>query len=285
MSRAIDPMTIAIRDGVGARLLELGFERKSLRAYVKQTGIYTEWVHFRRHGEGDVTDTYGIFDNALQAFCDAAFAIPQPTGMAGETRPCHLGYEGRDHARSVIHHAVEAWRKARRPWRPLEYLIEYPETAHPYLQFISERGRWRDGGDPEGCGQAMLECWAAHIEPTRAELLAGDKTVARLLVAYAYGYPDFRLATAVYAGNIERAREILARYVERKTFAPDPKDVEQERRRNRWTRAQAEAHAAAIAENSRKHAAEIESLARRLGLYDAQPFGGPSEAAPLRATE
>lgn len=268
MTRAADPMTVAIREGVGARLLDLGFERKSQRAYVKETGAYSEWVHFRRHSEGDVTDTYGIFDNALQAFCDSVLEPPEDTATRYEPRPSHLYYEGRNHARHVIYDAVEAWRKARRPWRPFEYLIEHPETAHPYLQFISERGRWRDGGDPSGCARAMLECWTAYIEPERARLIADDKAVARRAVEVDSGHPDVRLATAVYAGEIECARAILARYVDPSAFAPDPDDVERRRRYERWSQSEAAEYAAEVTDASRAFADDMQKLARRLGVAD-----------------
>lgn len=46
---AQDPLRIAIRSGIGARALELGFKRKSERLYVREDDAYREWVYFSKH--------------------------------------------------------------------------------------------------------------------------------------------------------------------------------------------------------------------------------------------
>jgi hypothetical protein len=44
------PAGIAIRDGIGARLIGLGFKGKSERFYLKDTDDLSECVHFRVDG-------------------------------------------------------------------------------------------------------------------------------------------------------------------------------------------------------------------------------------------
>jgi len=268
MTRATHPMTVASRDGGGARLLELGFERRSSRLYRKDTPDILEWVHFRRHAVGAFTESYGIFDKRMKAFFDDMLGQEAPDWME-EPLPAHELSNALHHAGDLIRAAVADWRRNRSLRRPLEFFREAPgpEQAHPYQRFLAEGGAWFAGDDPAGCAEASRDCWVAGVEPLRNMLLADDLAIAREVLKGS-ARQSFRYRACLYAflGDRHSAKAILDEVIadEGKPPTQDRIDYVKTWRNSGWkdTQAYVDAYCAA----SRRNAAAARRLGCRLGL-------------------
>ena len=73
MARELKPATRAINAGIGERIQELGFRRKSGRLYLREDERFAEYVIFRSDGL-KFYDELGIFDKDFEAFMDG---LPQ----------------------------------------------------------------------------------------------------------------------------------------------------------------------------------------------------------------
>ena len=113
MARPVRPSTIAIRDGVGARARELGFERKSGRLYWREDERVTEWIHFGIRPDETFTETYGIFDKDLRAYVDRYVSPEMHVGPASSVHPAHRVASALPHAKWLFGQAYDAWRDAR----------------------------------------------------------------------------------------------------------------------------------------------------------------------------
>lgn len=208
MSKATKPTTIMIRDGIGARLKELGFERKSQRHYRKETGHISEWVHFSIDREDFVVDTYGVFDNAMQAYLDEYLGKEESPGSSGLVRPAHASYRSRNLARHEAFVGYEAWKATRRIWRPLDYFRDPPDDViHWMYPFLSHNGRWDPSNDPEGCAAASQAAFREGIEPNRNEILADNLAIARIWIDSMHVYRHERVVLLCYLGDRVTAQE------------------------------------------------------------------------------
>jgi len=265
MARATDPVTIAIRDGIGARLLELVFERRSSRLYRKDTPDILEWVHFRRHAVGAFTETYGIFDKRMKAFFDDMLGPEAPDWME-EPLPAHEISNALHHAGDLIRAAVADWRRNRSLRRPLEFFREAPEQAHPYQRFWAKGGAWFAGDDPAGCAEASRDCWVAGVEPFRTTLLADDLAIAReVLKGSARQSFLYRACLYGYLGDRHSAKAILGEVIadEGKPPTQDQIDFVKPWQQSSWKDTQA--YIDAFRDASRRNAAAARELGRRLG--------------------
>ena len=84
MTRAADPMTVAIREGVGARLLDLGFERKSSRAYVYDTARRMDLSGKSANSRIDSDGVKLVATTMGKEVADAAIQVLGGYGYVGE---------------------------------------------------------------------------------------------------------------------------------------------------------------------------------------------------------
>ncbi len=218
--RAVNPITIAIREGIGKRLLELGFQRQGARMYLKETGDYSEWVHFANL-RGGFQDMYGIHDAALERFVSTTLEVATKLNEPGMIRPCHIASRSIDHAKWRFGQAWEEWRANRRPWRPLEYFQNPPDTVSMYGPFISQRGVWTPADDPIGCAAATATAWHAHVEPYRARLIASPQAVAREMIqSESFGLTK-RIMVTAYLGDKDGALALIEKSLVAEGRQPD----------------------------------------------------------------
>lgn len=156
----------AIREGIGGRLIELGFRRKSERFYEKDEGDLYYWVRFELSDEGFV-DWAGIRSKKLEAlFASCGPDLPQYN--TNTPADGHL-YNG----------AILQWRwessanfdtadSTRSRLNPLNWFVNWKRdwalsdlyTQSPYV----DRGCWAYDDDPEGCAAASLAQWRRTVE-------------------------------------------------------------------------------------------------------------------------
>jgi len=209
MAKATRSSTIAIHDGIAVRLQELGFEKRSIRLYLKETGHVSEWVHFSIDREQNFVDTYGVFDNAMQAHLDCYLGPSENPGIPGLNQPGHIYCTSLTWAKHLAFLGQKAWKNKRRPWRPLEYFRDPPKAdVHWMFPYISDNGRWRPDPDPVGCAAASLEAWRLDVEAVRDELLEDRLAIALSLVEDNIGWPEHQVVRRHYVGDLEGARAI-----------------------------------------------------------------------------
>ncbi len=226
MGRATDPVTIAIRDGVDARLIELDFERKSLRYYVRETERYLEWGYFSlcdRHG---FLDYYGVVDKDLKVWLETNAPEVWPVTFR-EPHPSHLMAQAATYGGNANFAAVTAWRKARRIWRPWEYFVQ-PRRYNSLYWGIFANGCWQAEPDPTLTARLAREAFIAEVEPARARWTDSREAVAlATLSEYSDNfYNELQLAYAIYVGRFERADEIIARAASNVGAHPSQDDIE-----------------------------------------------------------
>lgn len=227
MSKSIakTPAGIAIHDGIGAQLLELGFKRKSARLYLKDTGDLSEWVHFRVDGGVEFTELYGVFDNALQRFFDENLD-GFDTSQDENPRPLHLQSWCYVYAVGEANVAAKEWRAARRPWRPREYFQDPPKDLTPYSPCVSAWNKLYAADDPAGCAESSRALWTEMVEPLRNELIADPLAVANQLSEAEKGFPEFRIGLEVYLGNLAKSREIAEYFMSFRGVPPSKERLE-----------------------------------------------------------
>lgn len=229
--RAVNPITIAIREGIGKRLLELGFQRQGARMYLKETGDYSEWVHFGNR-PGGFTEQYGVFDNGLQRYMDCLMPDGFPTGHNSGPKLLHFGMHAYHFGAYEAAELEKQWRRRRRPWRPLEYFIEPPRNLTPYRRYISDQFHgWTLDDDPHGCAAATLEAFEGSVGRWRADMATDAHKVARIIGTSSLTTPVLKIVARAYAGDFAGAEELIQHYVATKDDPPSKQQLSEARRR------------------------------------------------------
>jgi len=204
----------AIRNGIGSRLIELGFRRKSERFYEKDEGDLYFWVRFELSDEGFV-DWAGIRSKKLEAlFASCGLDLPQYNIDAPANG--HL-YNG----------AILQWRwesdasfkvadNARNRLNPINWFVDWkrdwaasdPYTQSPYVG----RGCWAYADDPEGCAAASLAQWRRTVEPWLAAMRDPHAFADWYCNGHAVRLPDIICSFPwAVAGDKDRAQAYLRR--------------------------------------------------------------------------
>ncbi len=205
------PAYIAIREGIAARVLELGFQKNTKRIYTKETGDYSEWVHFTLLNDDAFFDVYGVFDNGLQRFYDDHLDHKEDSAIRRNPRPYHLEF-------GSLPGMVPEFETPSPPPRtgifgPLLDRISPREPPPPpadIMQFWGMPDRcWLTSPGIEGCANLSRRAWMCGIEPVRETVIADPKSLIRHRMEHAppaaYLY---RLLMHAYIGEKAAARAI-----------------------------------------------------------------------------
>lgn len=237
---ATKPTTIAINEGIGAYVQDLGFRRKSARLYLKETGDYEEFVWFRIRNHGQVIeDIYGVFDRAFQDFCDDILPEPFDSGMPLDyPRPAHVLYGAGPYANGQKHRDRTLLGAGARALHHLGLRHDAERAARPpYKRFVDDQGHWVPGDAPEACAAAMRCFWRDLVETARGELLATPKAVIQSEIDKSSFFQpiEFTLASAAYVGNIDFLKEKLA-YYSNEAITVIEEEIQKRAKQYKWTK-------------------------------------------------
>ncbi len=164
-----DPNRIAIHEGIGARLKELGFKRKSERLYVREDDQFEDWVRFELSGRDAFIDISGVLLKGLDETFDNLGLDLWRYGEFGK-RNAHVG-------RSAIRlwgissdASLAAYHLRRRRYGWLVWQFWASEArwsaTDPYVQSpYTGKGGWQCAANPAGCAAESLQKWRELVEP------------------------------------------------------------------------------------------------------------------------
>ena len=206
---------IAIRNGIGKRLLELGFQRKSTRLYVREDEQFSEWVGFSIDGYERVNETIGIFDKdfaALFASMPHYEDVVESTDVWGDPAPAHV-HSGalelwRDEADEKVNAEIDGWRW----WQREAWFGPKPTPEYMLSPFVID-GAWETATDPDGVAEFMLEHWRARVEPWRERMLT-DKAAFAARYRWSVNITLIpRIVSHIYGGDPAEAARICGEYI------------------------------------------------------------------------
>lgn len=210
MARELKPATRAINAGIGERIQELGFRRKSGRLYLREDERFAEYVIFRSDGL-KFYDELGIFDKDFEAFMDG---LPQRgSNVSDKPRPCH-----------VFKTALGAWRRHEqreefrlddritliRPWTiiwPSLKLMRKPESMKTRL--TTDDGDWLAAEDWEGRAALSLEKFDEYVVPWRERTRTDKVAFMDEYSGYSRGGQAQHMCALAYSGRWEAVREMV----------------------------------------------------------------------------
>lgn len=276
MSR-IRPVRQAIRDGIGQRLIELGFGRKTERFYDKDEGDCYFWSSFVIDDhERCFREETGFRFRALERLIADVGLMEHVQYIFQDPSPYHawisalgvLGWQDREAEDAY----VDAFKRKAGPFRFFfdprsKWRAQSPLLNAPYY----EKGQWRVGDDPALCVAESLKAWRAHVEPWIAEM-RDPKAFAR---QYRVGRmtPEHCGAAAcawMLADAPEHAAAILKPVYRRKDLTEAEAYARSKRYSRRFGRRLSEQEHRHRAEESvasaRKESARAKEIADALGL-------------------
>lgn len=204
----------AFRDGIGAHLLELGFEKKTERLYLRDDGRFSEAVDI----ELDVNETFReyfyIFDREFdrvlaQAFPDLFFRsglTREPIEYRIRAHTWQLMTDADDAAQEKFEAGLKPWNFIRRRWRR-------PRRMPERFSCLTKSYFWSAADDPAECAQQSLAIWKEFMEPWRDAARSDRKVFAdRYMTRRIFlSHPELqRIAVEVYAGDVEAAKAQVA---------------------------------------------------------------------------
>jgi|GEM_PF-3345795 len=206
----------AVRNGIGARLLELGFTRKSARLYVREDERFKEWVRFSYGGSGAFSDLIGIYDKELAALTEscphsrgADFGVVSP-------RPAHVLHSAQTAWRNWESACEKDWRETLDWWNPIDWARRTPRRESEASIYVGDRGKWRTNGNPDMCAAESLKIWRKHIEPWRQRMLTCRHFVfGHLIYTTVPLMEDSLVLLNFYVGQIADAERICRRTLSR----------------------------------------------------------------------
>jgi hypothetical protein len=210
MARELKPATRAINAGIGERIQELGFRRKSGRLYLREDERFAEYVIFRSDGL-KFYDRLGIFDKDFEAFM---VGLPhRGSNVSDKPRPCH-----------VFKTALGAWRRYEqreefrlddritliRPWTiiwPGLKLMRKPESKK--TPFTTDDGDWLATENWEGCAALSLEKFEEYVVPWRERTRTDKIAFMDEYSGYSRGGQAQHMCALAYSGRWEAVREMV----------------------------------------------------------------------------
>lgn len=207
------PNTIAWRDGIGARLLELGFKRTGRDVYTLEDKAYIIWGRSNFIDHDLSHDFVGVISKELDRMIDEA-GLDISRHALDEPAKAHVYRSAIEAWDDESRASAEAFRAPLREWSPIYWFypwIERWKRQDPFTQCPFTRpGAWYSGDDPAGCAAASLAQWRRIVEPWLAHI----RDPATFAAWYepnrhmAIRAPTTALAWA-RAGDRERAKRLL----------------------------------------------------------------------------
>lgn len=273
----VRPNRIAIRDGVGARLIELGFRRKSERLYEKDEGDLYFWVRFVISDDDSFVDRAGVVSREMERMVAATGEELHQYGVT-EPAPGHISISAYDYWAGQDALAEAEFRNSR--WwlnllGPCKSLVPWDRMWAKRSAFKSSRfaggGRWRVSGSPSGCAAVSLEKWRESVEPWLDEVRDPDGFARCFMYGLMAGeYGVLRAIAWARAGDMNKAKALLLRVHDRRRWThADAIEKFRKGPRSAWF-FKTEAEQTKAAENSVKMAlaesAQAERVAAHLGI-------------------
>ena len=210
MAREIKPATRAINAGIGARIQELGFRRKSGRLWLKEDKRFAEYVIFRTNGL-EFDQDLGIFDKDFDAFMDG---LPERgSNVSDSPRPCHVSEcslsAWRKHEQHE-EHLILRQLKFSRPWTLIwPGLKPISKPASKKTPFATDYGKWRAAEDWEGCAALSLEKFDEYVVPWRERMRTDVNALMDEFCGYSRGGQSQVMCAHAYAGRWPEVYEMI----------------------------------------------------------------------------
>ncbi len=157
------PQRVAMREGIGARLLELGFTRRTERFYVREDTEYREWVRFELSSWRAFVDRAGFVHKGLEAAIaaldlDVERSLSDLRDMAHLRHGAHWAWARQSDASKAAYH------KARRRYGWLVWQFwasdRHWSSTDPFEQSaFTGRDGWQCADDPVGCAAESAARW------------------------------------------------------------------------------------------------------------------------------
>jgi hypothetical protein len=203
----------AARSGIGARLLELGFKRKSNRLYELDEGELHFWVRFKYSSDDTFGDRAGVRSDEFTKLVESA-GEDLYHYLHNENSDAHVSFSAIGNWSAQVYNAEDAFKHRYRRLGPINWFIPWdrllrrrnPYWRSPYVQ----NDRWRAMEDPDGCAEASLAKWREVIEPWLAAMRDRKQFAQMYRGCRWYQGDSLVIGIAwVYAGDIERARPYI----------------------------------------------------------------------------
>ncbi len=208
----------AIENGIGRRLLELGFERKSARRYLREDERFKEWASFEIDGHQRFGDSIGLFDKELAALFEPLGWNHEDSAGHREPLPAHVG------ARTLRlwAEAEETWRASMRWYDPRDWFRRPPQPSITQSPFVAQDIRiWESSADPEGAAAASLAKWIELVEPWRERVRTDKTALVQNYLTWPNGGGAFKqIVCHAYLGEKAAAERICREILDEEGLAP-----------------------------------------------------------------
>lgn len=213
----IRPNRQAVRDGIGQRLIELGFRRKSERLYEKDEGDLYFWSRFTFSGDDRFRETTGCVSRSLERLVESLEVPNVGQYNIDEPSPAHIyisalsavGYIEKQLKQDFI----EKFNKKMGIFRVLFDPIKRWERQNPLQNPpYYDSGYWSAKNGISLCIEESLKAWQEHVE-TWIAAVREPSQFARAYCDNRYAFRGNLMRGIVYAhaGDRERARWFLQR--------------------------------------------------------------------------
>ncbi len=221
-----DNAAVAIRDGIATRLLELGFERKSARLFLREDDRFQEWAHFSISDPRKFSDFIGIFDKDLHALFEKCMSPGRDSSVFSTGRSGHTGTSAIRMWRKSEAARVQALIDRRNGWNPLNWFWPSPRRSDYRSPFVTEWGDWQAEHDPQGCAAASLAKWRELVEPWRMGILTDRRALILDYLDWLHGGSDFqKIVCYVYLGEIRQAEMFCRNILDTEGMAPSEAEL------------------------------------------------------------